>query len=37
MKEVIIFINHILENIKDIESFTTDFSNDDFFKNKENL
>ncbi len=35
MKEVIIFINHILENIKDIESFTTDLSKEDFFKNKE--
>lgn len=35
MKDVIIFINHIIENIEDIKSFTNDVSKWDFFNNKE--
>src|SRR3989344_5203160 len=34
-KEVVIFINHIMENILDIESFIRNISKEDFFKNKE--
>lgn len=35
MKEPIIFIEHILENIEDIENFTENVSKEDFLKNKE--
>jgi len=34
MKEPKIFIEHILENIKDIESFSKGLSKDKFLKNK---
>lgn len=34
MKEPKVFINHILENIKDIESFSKGLSKDKFIKNK---
>lgn len=34
-KDTNIFIEHILESIKDIESFTKGISKDKFFKNKE--
>jgi uncharacterized protein with HEPN domain len=35
MKEPIIFIGHILENIEDIESFTKNVNKEDFLENKE--
>lgn len=34
-KPAVIFIEHIIENIFDIESFTKGISKEDFFKNKE--
>jgi uncharacterized protein with HEPN domain len=35
MKEPIIFIEHIIENIIDIENFTEDVEKEDFLENKE--
>ena len=35
MKEPIIFIEHILENIEDIENFTENVDKNDFLENKE--
>ena len=34
-KEPIIFIEHIIENISDIENFSKDINKEDFLKNKE--
>jgi uncharacterized protein with HEPN domain len=35
MKEPIIFVEHVLDNIQDIDNFTKDVSQEDFLKNKE--
>jgi len=35
MKEPIIFVEHIIENIEDIESFTENIEKEDFLENKE--
>jgi hypothetical protein len=36
-KDIFIFLEHILENIKDIESFSENISREDLIKNKEKL
>jgi uncharacterized protein with HEPN domain len=35
MKEPIIFVEHIIENIEDIENFTENVEKEDFLENKE--
>lgn len=35
MKEPIIFVDHIIDNIQDVDNFTKDVDKEDFLKNKE--